>query len=82
MRTAMLTTDDNPFDPFTQWDQWYAYDESHHYGSCEYLARVAKTSTDLSFDLSNQAIEDAIDDIVRLNVTNNSCNYKKVINES
>lgn len=51
MRTAMLTTDDNPFDPFTQWDQWYAYDESHHYGSCEYLARVAKTSPDLSSDL-------------------------------
>jgi hypothetical protein len=82
MRTAMLTTDDNPFDPFTQWYQWYEYDESHGYHSSEYLARVVRTSPELSTELSNQAIEDAIDDIVRFNLTDGSYSYRKIINDS
>ncbi len=28
-----LTTVDNPYDPFTQWDEWYAYDEGKGYAT-------------------------------------------------
>ena len=75
---VMLTTIDNPFDPFTQFDDWYNFDQSHQYYTCEYLARIAKSSPELS-DLDERiAIESAIDEIVNLNVLGI---YKKVIKE-
>jgi len=30
---AMLSTSDNPYDPFTQYDDWFAYDEQAGYHS-------------------------------------------------
>lgn len=64
----MLTTIDNPFDPFTQFDEWYAFDETHGYRTTGLLARVIVTSNDLSESDQDQAIEDAIDEIVNENV--------------
>lgn len=34
-----ITTVDNPFDPFTDFDNWYKYDESKGYCTSGYLAR-------------------------------------------
>ena len=45
---CMLSTVDNPYDPFTQWDEWLAYDYANGHHTCEYLARVSVNSTDLS----------------------------------
>lgn len=68
MNDAMLTTIDNPFDPFTQFDDWQKFDESNGYFTCSYLARIAKISNDLSeLDTAN-SIEAAIDEIVQLNL--------------
>ena len=78
MRQSMLTTLDNPFDPFTQFDEWYDFDESKGYHSCSYLARIAKTSDELSEADEEKAIELAIDEIVKLNVLGI---YKKVTKE-
>ena len=64
----MLTTIDNPFSPFTQWDEWKRYDEDKKYYTCSYLARIAKTSDDLSEADYNKAIDDAIEEIVSLNI--------------
>jgi len=75
MREAMLTTADNPFDPFTQFDSWFAFDSSKNYNSCSYLARIAKTSDELSDADNAIAIEQAIDEIVQLNLLGN---YVKV----
>ena len=44
----MLSTVDNPYDPFTQWDEWLAYDYAKGHHTCEYLARISANSTDLS----------------------------------
>jgi hypothetical protein len=65
---SMLTTTDNPFDPFTQWDDWVAFDEGQGYYTCAFLDRVTVTSEELSDEDQDQAIEDAIDEIVRENV--------------
>ncbi|HEY6021400.1 MAG TPA: hypothetical protein VIY48_16290 [Candidatus Paceibacterota bacterium] len=65
----MLTTTDNPYDPFTQFDEWYAYDTASGYHSSALLARVIRTSDDLSEADQSVAIEDAIDEIVRENVS-------------
>ena len=68
MRLAvMITTFDNPFNPLTDWDDWYNYDESKGYYTSEYLARITKTSDDLGEKEQDQAIEEAIDEIIELN---------------
>lgn len=43
-----LTTKDNPFNPFTQFEEWLQYDTSNLYNSSGLLARIAKTSSELS----------------------------------
>jgi len=63
----MLTTVDNPFDPFTQFDQWFAWDITHGYHSAGLLARVVITSSELSEADQAQAIQDAIEEIVDVN---------------
>jgi hypothetical protein len=63
-----LTTVDNPFDPFTQWDEWYAYDARHGYHTPSFLARIVFTSDDLSDADQALAIQSAIDEIVDENV--------------
>ena len=67
-KQTMLTTIDNPFDPFTQFNEWNAYDESKGYYSCAYLARITKSSDELSQADEQLAIEDAIDEIVKLDI--------------
>lgn len=64
---CMLTTDDNPFNPLEQFDEWYAFDESKGYCTSGYLARICKTANDLSKDDQELAVEDAIDEIISLN---------------
>lgn len=72
----MLTTIDNPFNPFTQFDEWYRFDTDKGYHSLSYLARVANLSEELSPLDEHVAIESAIDDVVRENVLGI---YRKVI---
>jgi hypothetical protein len=73
---SMLTTIDNPFDPFTQWDEWYAWDSNAKYYTTSYLARMVQTSLELSEYDQDLAIEHAIDRIVELNLNGL---YKKVV---
>lgn len=66
--TYMLTTYDNPYDPFTQWDEWYAWDANAGYYTPGLLDRVARTSYELSDVDQHVAIQQAIDEVVRENV--------------
>ena len=79
MRQAMLTTFDNPFDPFDQFDSWINFDMEKGYNSCAYLARIAFTSDSLSDAENEQEVERAIDEIIRYDFMNI---YKKVVRES
>ena len=71
----MLTTIDNPYNPVTHWDEWFAEDARLGYHTPEYLARVIITSDELSEADQDIAREEAIDEIVKLNVLGV---YKKV----
>lgn len=71
----MLTTIDNPFDPFTQFEQWFLFDVEKGYNSCSYLARIAKTSDQFTEDENDKEIERAIDEIIKYDFMNI---YKKV----
>lgn len=64
----MLTTVDNPFDPFDDFDAWFTWDCTAGYNSSSLLARVARTSDELSEADLRSAIEQAIDEIVQEDV--------------
>ena len=65
---SMLTTIDNPFNPFTQFDEWFQFDEEKGYHTCQFLARISKASSDMSESDYERENERAIDEIVRFNV--------------
>ena len=62
----MLTTIDNPYDPFTQFDNWLAYDEQSGYCSCGLLARLALTSKSFTDEQNQKAIDEATNEILKL----------------
>ena len=74
-KAVMLTTVDNPYNPFTNFDEWKAFDEAKGYNTCAYLARIAPTSDELSEVDEARVISDAIDEIIKFNVLGI---YKKV----
>lgn len=69
MIESMLTTIDNPYNPFDDYDDWYAYDSRMGYHTPSLLARVTKLSDELSEVDQSLAIENAIDEIVKENVS-------------
>ena len=68
---CMLTTIDNPYDPFEQFESWLLFDTEKGYNSCSYLARIAKLTDDMTETEKNIEIERAIDEILKYDFTNN-----------
>lgn len=65
MTRYMLSTKDNPFDPFDEFEQWLQFDIAHGYHSVNVLASRAITSNgELSKEEDEQAVSDAIDEII------------------
>lgn len=82
LRTAMLTTTDNPFDPFDDFRKWFEFDMQHNYGTTEYLSRIVKISDCMSEKDQNEAVEQAIDEIIKINDDLFGKGfYKKVVKE-
>lgn len=75
----MLTTFDNPYNPFEAYDQWKGFDEIKGYHTCSLLARIAHISDELSETDEEIAIENAINEIIKENTTGL---YRKVIKET
>lgn len=67
---CMLTTKDNPYNPFEQFANWYMFDVEKGYNSCAYLGRIAKTSDELSEEENELEIERAIDEIIKYDFLN------------
>lgn len=79
MIEAMLTTIDNPHDPFDDFVEWLAFDNRAGHGTLSYLARIVVGSDELSDSDYNLAIEAGIDEIVDMNINGL---YKKVTRET
>lgn len=75
MVRCFLTTFDNPYSPYEQFEQWYQYDMDHGYNSSGLLMRLAETSSQFTDNENAYEIERAIDRIIAVDPTNN---YKKL----
>ena len=74
---VMLSTIDNPYDPFDNFSSWYMYDVDSGYNSCAYLARIAKTSDQFTDVENDEEIERAIDEIIQYDFRNIYVKVKK-----
>lgn len=57
MDDYMITTIDNPWNPFTHYHEWLSFDMRHCYNTQEWLAALTKTSN----DLMDEEIKEQID---------------------
>lgn len=65
MTRSTITTSNNPYNPFTQYDQWRGWDETLcGYNSNQYLATLAPYSEKLTPEEDEFLRERAIDEIV------------------
>lgn len=69
-KLVALTTVDNPYSPIDDFEKWFIYDNTKGYGTCSYLARVARTSDALTPQENDRELETAIDEIIRLDMLN------------
>ena len=76
---CMLTTFDNPFDPFEQFTSWFLFDVEKGYNTCSYLARLTEVTDEMTQKEENEEIERAIDKIIMNDFLNI---YKKVRRKS
>ena len=78
-KDCMLTTFDNPYNPFDDFTLWMMYDKEQGYDTCERLARIAKLSDDMSQDEIDAETDRAMDEIIFYDFLNI---YKKVGQDS
>ena len=64
----MLSTSDNPWNPWTHFKEWNAYDMQAGYHTLSYLARIVVSSNELSEADQDLAVEQGIEEILRLNI--------------
>lgn len=64
----LLSTSDNPWNPWVDFTEWNAYDMQAGHHTLAYLARVVVSSDEISEADQDVAYEDAIEEIFRLNI--------------
>lgn len=77
-KKCRVTTIDNPFDPFTQFDSWYAFDVEKGYYTCSRIARLTNFTDEMSEIEIDNEYERAIDKLIEIDVLDI---YKKIVKE-
>lgn len=66
-----ITTIDNPYNPFTHWDEWFAYDTQANHNTCAYVARIVDTEVELPDHQRSRDIDTGIHEILQYNLNGN-----------
>lgn len=81
MTCCMLSTIDNPFNPFEDYSSWLMFDKEKGYDSAERLMRIAKLTDDMTQKEETEEIERAIDEIIKYDILNVYIKVSKTLNE-
>lgn len=65
----MLTTKDNPYNPFTEYEAWLMFDSRMGYNTPGFLARLTFLPDDFPESYDDEIIDDIMDEIVNQNVS-------------
>lgn len=83
VKETALTTIDNPYSPFSQFDEWYSYDTEKGYDCCGYLDRMKSVmkedTTYLSPDSEDEILDNIIDIVVNSDPTGLYVKVQKTI---
>ena len=77
-REVCITTIDNPFDPFDDYNNWHLFDTEKGYYTHSKLARLCKTEEGMTEIEEKKAIEEAIDRLIEIDPLDI---YKKLVRE-
>jgi len=83
MSEYTLTTTDNPYNPFDNFDKWYNQDlllarQQGRPDCLGYWARMSRVNSQLPSGMYDKAVDTALDEIIEFNVTGK---YMKVSEE-
>lgn len=73
----LLTTIDNPFSPFTRFEEWLMFDKLNNYNTCELLARIVHISNALTDNENRRSIEFGMNEIVINDLLGVYCKVKE-----
>ena len=73
----LITTIDNPFNPFTQSDEWYNFDKTYGHNTYQLIARFGNFTPDMTEEEEKEEYLFAINKILRIHPM-----YIKVKNDS
>lgn len=62
----MITTEDNPYDPTSDFRGWYLWDEAQGYHTSAYLARIVAVAEEFPEAVQDAQVETAIDEIIEM----------------
>ena len=77
----MLTTFDNPFNPFEQFDDWYLFDKEKGYDCCEKLDLLAEITDEMSEVEKDIETERVIDRLIELDFLDIYTKVSKDLND-
>lgn len=78
-RKVHITTIDNPFNPFKDFDNWFLYDVEKGYYSCSRIARLVDNLDNTEEKEEDELIEEAIDRLVEIDPLDL---YRKLVEEA
>lgn len=76
---CMLTTFDNPYNPFEDFSLWFLFDVDHGYNTCARLGRLVNITNDMTQNEIDEETERAIDEIIEYDFMNI---YRKITKDS
>ena len=77
---TMVTTVDNPFDPFEEFDKWNRFDKDHGYNTWSFVCRLAKLSDEMTQREIDDELSAACAEIAYYNVSGIHKKIDKTIN--
>ena len=66
MADYMVTTMDNPWNPFTHYHKWLDYDSEYGYNTDQWIYILSKTSSDLVKEEMEEQIDAGVDRLLEL----------------
>lgn len=78
-RQVNITTIDNPFNPFDEFDSWFMFDIENGYYTSSKLARLVNLDDSMTEKEEDEEIERAIDRLIEIDPLDI---YKKIVKEA